>query len=90
MSGAAVIVTEEKTDVLAVPNTAIRRRGQDKTVDVVIDGKLETRVVQTGMSDAEKTEILSGLKVGELVKLPGSVSVEEAGEEVEELPAGLR
>jgi HlyD family secretion protein len=90
MSGAAVIVTEEKSDVLAVPNTAVRRRGQDKIVEVVTDGKLETRNVQTGASDAEKTEILSGLKVGDLVKLPGSVSVEEGAEETEELPAGLR
>jgi HlyD family secretion protein len=90
MSGAAVIVTEEKTDVLAVPNTAIRRGGQNKTVEVVIDGKLETRVVQTGISDAEKTEILSGLKIGDLVALPGSASVEEAVEEGEELPAGIR
>lgn len=90
MSGAAVIVTEEKSDVLAVPNTAIRRGGQDKTVDVVIDGKLETRVVQTGISDAEKTEILSGLKAGDLIALPGGASVEEAGEGTEELPAGIR
>jgi multidrug efflux pump subunit AcrA (membrane-fusion protein) len=90
MSGAAVIVTEEKSGVLAVPNQAIRRSGQNKTVEVVIDGKLETRVVQTGISDAEKTEILSGLKAGDLIALPGSASVEQAGEEVEELPAGLR
>jgi HlyD family secretion protein len=90
MSGSAVIVTEEKSDVLAVPNQAIRRSGQNKTVEVVIDGKLETRVVQTGISDGEKTEILSGLKAGDLVTLPGSASVEEAGEEVEELPAGIR
>jgi HlyD family secretion protein len=90
MSGAAVIVTEEKTGVLAVPNQAIRRRGQDKVVEVVSDGKLETRNIQTGASDAEKTEILSGLKVGEVVKLPGSVSVEDSAEEAEELPAGLR
>jgi RND family efflux transporter MFP subunit len=90
MSGSAVIVTEEKTDVLAVPSSAIKRSGQNKTVEVVIDGKLETRVVQTGISDGEKTEILSGLKAGDLVTLPGSASVEEAGEEAEELPGGIR
>jgi HlyD family secretion protein len=90
MSGAAVIVTEEKSGVLAVPNQAIRRRGDDKVVEVVSDGNLETRVIQTGISDAEKTEVLSGLKIGEVVRLPGSVSVEEAAGEAEELPAGLR
>ncbi|KPK22075.1 MAG: hypothetical protein AMJ76_00920 [Dehalococcoidia bacterium SM23_28_1] len=90
MSGSAVIVTQEKSDVLAVPNTAIRRRGQNKTVEVVIDGTLETRVIQTGVSDAEKTEILSGLKAGDLVVLPGSAAAEEAAEDVEELPGGIR
>jgi len=90
MSGAAVILTEEKSDVLAVPNQAIRRRGQDRVVEVVVDGKLETRFVQTGISDAENTEILSGLKPGDVVTLPAGVSVEEAGGGAEELPAGIR
>ena len=90
MSGAAVIVTQEKADVLAVPNRAIRRRGQDQTVDVVLDGKLETRVVLTGVSDTEKTEILSGLEAGDLVTIPGSAPAQGALEEGEELPAGIR
>ncbi len=90
MSGAAVIITQEKTNVLAVPNRAITRRGQNRTVEVVIDGKLETRVVQTGVSDAEKTEILSGLKAGDLVVLSGGAAAEEAAEEAEALPGGIR
>jgi len=56
----------------------------------VVDGKLETRFVQTGISDAENTEILSGLKPGDVVTLPAGVSVEEAGGGAEELPAGIR
>jgi HlyD family secretion protein len=90
MSGAAVIVTQEKDDVLAVPNRAIRRRGQNHTVEVVVDGKQETRVVQTGISDGEKTEILSGLEAGDTVVLPGSAPAEEAIDEGEELPGGIR
>jgi len=90
MSGAAVIITQEKSDVLAVPNSAIRRRGQNQTVEVVVDGELETRVVQTGASDAEKTEILSGLKAGDLVVLPGGAPGGEAVEEAEGLPGGIR
>ncbi|MGQ9572940.1 MAG: efflux RND transporter periplasmic adaptor subunit [Dehalococcoidia bacterium] len=90
MSGAAIIVTEEKPDVLAVPNRAIKRRGQDQTVDVVIDGKFETRVVRTGISDAEKTEILSGLKAGDLVAIAGAASAEGTIEERKELPGGIR
>lgn len=90
MSGSAVIVTQEKTNVLAVPNQAIRRRGQNQTVEVVVDGELEIRVVQTGISDAEKTEILSGLKAGDLIALPGGAPGGEAVEEGETLPGGIR
>ena len=91
MSGSAVIVTQEKTNVLAVPNRAIRRRGENqKTVEVVLDGKLEIRVVQTGISDTENTEILSGLKVGDVVALPGGAPSGEAAEEEETLPGGIR
>ncbi len=90
MSGSAVIVTQEKTNVLAVPNRAIRRRGQNQTVEVVLGGKLEIRVVQTGISDTENTEILSGLEVGDLVALPGGAPSGEAVEEEETLPGGIR
>ena len=90
MSGSAVIVTQEKTNVLAVPNRAIRRQGQNQIVDVMIDGKLETRVVRTGISDVEKTEILNGLKAGDLVALPGGAAAGEATEEGEGLPGGVR
>jgi HlyD family secretion protein len=90
MSGSAVIVTQEKTDVVAVPNPAIRRRGQDQTVEVVVGGKLETRVVQTGISDTEKTEILSGLKVGDVVALPGGASTGEVAGDEGTLPGGIR
>jgi len=94
MSGAAVIVTEEKPDALAVPNRAIRRQGQSYTVEVLVDGEVITRVVLTGISDTENTEIVSGLEIGDLVVLPGSASsegtVEETDEEAEELPGGIR
>jgi len=90
MSGSAVIVTQEKAGVLAVPSRAIRRRGQNQTVEVVVDGKLEIRVVQTGISDTEKTEILSGLKAGDVVALPGGAPSGEAAEDAEPLPGGVR
>jgi HlyD family secretion protein len=93
MSGSAVIVTQEKTDVLAVPNRAIRREGQNQVVDVMVDGKPETRVILTGISDADKTEIISGLKAGDLVVLPGGTPAEataEAGGGEGALPGGIR
>jgi len=90
MSGSAVIATQEKTGVLAVPNRAIKRQGQDQIVEVVIDGEPETRIIRTGITDGEKTEILSGLKEGDLVVVPGGTAAEETTGQGEELPGGIR
>jgi hypothetical protein len=90
MSGSAVIATQEKTGVLAVPNRAIKRQGEDQIVEVVIDGDLETRIIRTGITDGEKTEILSGLKEGDLVVVPGGTAAEETTGQGEELPGGIR
>jgi RND family efflux transporter MFP subunit len=93
MNGAAVITTEENANVLAVPNQAIRRRGNNQVVDVLVDGKPETRVIRTGSSDANNTEIVSGLQAGDLVILPGAVRTtreQPTPEEEEEIPDGIR
>jgi HlyD family secretion protein len=92
MNGAAVVTTEEKPNVLGVPNQAIRRRGNNDVVDVLVDGKPETRVIRTGTSDATNTEVTSGLETGDLVILPGSPgsTAGEATPEGEDLPGGIR
>jgi HlyD family secretion protein len=93
MNGAAVVTTEEKANVLTVPSQAIRQRGNSQVVDVLVDGKPETRVIHTGNSDTTNTEVTSGLQAGDLVILPGSArttdgeSTPEAGED---LPGGIR
>jgi RND family efflux transporter MFP subunit len=92
MNGAAVVTTEEKANVLAVPSQAIRQRGNNQVVDVLVDGKPETRVIRTGSSDTTNTEVTSGLQAGDLVILPGTASTteEESTSEEEEIPGGIR
>jgi len=93
MNGAAVVTTEEKANVLAVPSQAIRQRGNNQVVDVLVDGKAETRVIRTGSSDTTNTEITSGLQAGELVILPGTAGAtaeEPTPEAGEDLPGGIR
>ena len=93
MNGAAVVTTEEKANVLAVPSQAIRQRGGNSVVDVLVDGKPETRVIHTGNSDTTNTEVTSGLQAGDLVILPGAArtTTEEATPEAgEDLPGGIR
>jgi RND family efflux transporter MFP subunit len=61
------IVTEQKQNVLMVPNKAISRQGTNKVVTVMNGDITETRVVKTGISNSQYTEIVEGLSEGEQV-----------------------
>ena len=61
------IVTEEATDVLLVPASAITTRGNMSSVQVLKGDTVEMRRVTTGISDYQNTEIKDGLSEGELV-----------------------
>jgi RND family efflux transporter MFP subunit len=89
MNGSAILVTEERKDVLAVPNTAIRRRGDEVVVEVMVDGKSEIRTVETGLSDTDNSEVISGLQEGDQVVVPGAGGANEEGDR-EALPEGIR
>ncbi|MFA6105637.1 MAG: HlyD family efflux transporter periplasmic adaptor subunit [Patescibacteria group bacterium] len=81
MSAAAAIITETKTDVLAVPISAIKSNGSGSYVDVIEDSNIATKngttvtlktspkqqTVQVGASDNSFTEIISGLTEGETI-----------------------
>ncbi len=68
MSATADIIVAERNDVLLVPERAINRDNPDKpTVEVMINGQIKERTVVTGVSDGIQTEILEGLKKGEVV-----------------------
>lgn len=64
------IIVEEKTDVLVVPNNAVRFE-EGKTV-VYFKGKdkIEPRQVTPGIRDDRFTEITAGLKEGETIMIP--------------------
>jgi RND family efflux transporter MFP subunit len=59
---------DERNNVLLVPNKAITSQGGKPYVQVVLPaGVTEERVVQTGISDWQYTEVISGLNEGEQV-----------------------
>ncbi len=64
------IIVQEKTDVIVVPNNAVRFE-EGKTV-VYLSGtkKAEKRVVTPGIRDDRFTEIISGLTEGERIVIP--------------------
>ena len=65
----AVIIIENKEDVLAVPSSAVVRDGIKYYVNVYKEDTNETekRYVEIGVSDSKNVEILSGLEDGEWV-----------------------
>jgi HlyD family secretion protein len=65
------IIVAERTDVLLVPNGAITSWGQQTYVQVMLeDGTIEERVVTTGISNWQYTEVTDGLSEGEQVVVP--------------------
>jgi len=67
MAASANIIIETKSDCLVVPANAIRNISGQTVVRVVRDGQDQNVVVETGISDDTKTEIISGLSEGETV-----------------------
>lgn len=76
MSATVDIETERKDGVLLVPNRAVRTQGRARTVEVLVDGTPEVRMVQTGSSNDQLTEIVSGLQDGELVVIRGTSTLQ--------------
>ncbi len=83
MSASAAIVTEAKTDVLLVPNSAVKSQGGVSYVEVpdksdisiatanvsgaVFNNPTRQQQIEIGTANDEFTEILSGLNEGDLV-----------------------
>ena len=71
------INSKERLNVMAIPRGAVERIGARNFVFVVKRGlgvnkdTLERRAIQVGIADATNYEVVSGLKEGEIVALPG-------------------
>lgn len=70
MTATASVLVAEKSDVIVVPNRAIRRIGRNQIVDVLVGDKTESRQIKTGLGNDQMTEIVDGLKDGETVVIP--------------------
>jgi HlyD family secretion protein len=70
-SAEVVIPGVTRTDVPVVPNAAITRFAGQAYVQVVGDDEAVQRLpIETGISDGQFTEVLSGVEVGQRVRLP--------------------
>jgi RND family efflux transporter MFP subunit len=67
------IIVEEKTEVLVVPNNAVRFEEGKTVVYLKSKDKTEPRQVTVGIRDDRNTEIVSGLTEGETIVIPAVV-----------------
>ncbi len=69
MGGSLKIQTIEKKNVLLVPNRALKSVGVRKAVHVLAPGAPRDVIVETGVTDGNETEIISGVNEGDQVQL---------------------
>lgn len=67
MTVSASIHLNKRNDVLAVPNRAVKREGGSKIVQVLENGRPASRSVRTGWKDASYTEVVAGIREGDVV-----------------------
>ena len=84
MTATANITIERRRDALAIPIDAVRPGTEGSTVVVMTEGprgqpKFDTLKVKTGISDGEHTEVLEGLKEGDVVVVSGQIPGQEQG-----------
>ncbi|HET6960570.1 MAG TPA: efflux RND transporter periplasmic adaptor subunit [Vicinamibacterales bacterium] len=78
----ASITTDEARDVVVAPVQAIDRKDEKATVMLVGgDGRLESRVVTTGLESPDRVEVRNGVQPGDLVVI-GSRAQLKAGNTV--------
>jgi len=69
------VLIDERADALLAPADALFRRGGKTWVSLQATGGAKTeREVTVGISDGRRTEIISGLVVGDTVLVQGSDS----------------
>jgi HlyD family secretion protein len=67
MNATVEFITAKHENVLTVPNEAIQERDGVSSVQVMVAGKPQSKNVEVGIAGMDTTEILSGVKEGELV-----------------------
>jgi hypothetical protein len=67
-----IYIPLEDEEIIVVPAAAIKRVGQLEMVNVVENGKVRRRNIQSGRTLGSDMEVLAGLRPGEKVALPDS------------------
>ena len=80
MTASAAVVTDKKSNVLLVPNRAIRVTGGQRTVTVLFEGQQIPVAVQVGLSNDTQSEITGGqLRAGDTLVLNAPTATTNGG-----------
>jgi RND family efflux transporter MFP subunit len=79
MTASLNVITQQKDNVLMVPNRAIRTLGRQKVATVLFEGQQIQVPVTTGMNNDTMTEVTSGLKEGDVVLISGTTTAQPRG-----------
>lgn len=71
MSALVDITQDERTDVLLIPNSAVRTEGNRSVVRLWRDERFVDTTIETGISSDTETEVLSGLNEGDVIAAIG-------------------
>lgn len=71
----------KRENVLTVPTSTLKKRGNETFVQVLKNNKVEEKEVKTGLADGQHTEILSGVDEGEQVIVTQRNEQEKIGNE---------
>jgi macrolide-specific efflux system membrane fusion protein len=66
-SASISVIVNQVVHVITVPSSAVQTSGGATTVSVLVAGQPQSRTVQVGAADALRTEIISGVNVGDEV-----------------------
>ncbi len=73
------VAVDQRQNVLMVPNRAVRNQGNQKIVTVLYKGQSIEVPVQTGLTNDQYTEVMSGLQVGDQVVLNQTTTTNRGG-----------
>jgi multidrug efflux pump subunit AcrA (membrane-fusion protein) len=78
MTADVTVITASKTGVLILPSAAVTTTGTRSTVTVLSHGTQTTQPVVVGLVGSSTTQIVAGLKAGEIVVEP-TVNISSTG-----------
>jgi HlyD family secretion protein len=81
MSATAIIIVDQRTNVITVPLKAVQTKNRQTVVTIKnADGSTQDVPVVAGLSDATNTEITSGLTEGQTIEVPGATTTTAAAQ----------